>query len=66
MPVPITASIESKVNDPRMFEIWFRVEGSLVGRGLITFDNRQQGEKFLRALLHPEDNMIDWAPPPGL
>ena len=60
MPVPITATIESRVNDPSKFEIWFRVEGALVGRGLITFNDRKTAERFLRSMLHPEDDYFDW------
>lgn len=54
MPKPITATIESKVNDPSMFEIWFRVDGALVGRGLITFNNKATAERFLSSMLNPE------------
>ena len=50
MPLPITASIEPMVNDPSHYEIWFRINGVFVGRGLMTFNDRPTAERFLADL----------------
>ena len=54
MPPPITATIESMVNYPSHYEIWFRINGVLVGRGLMTFNDRTTAERFLADLLKGE------------
>lgn len=47
----IKATVESRINAPNTFEIWFRVDGQLVGRGLIVFDDRAEAERYVVEML---------------
>ncbi len=41
------ASIEPMPNYPSHYEIRFRIDGHLIGRGLITFNSEERGKQYL-------------------
>jgi hypothetical protein len=52
----ITATVEPMPNYPAYYGIMFRICGVLLGRSTITFNNRNNAERFLTEMLTREFN----------